>query len=269
MLKDPMRAFLKALVPEGLLIAKHRHHLGKDQFSGNYSSWHDALLDSTGYDSNLIIEKTKRALLKVKNGEAVFERDSVLFDNIQYSWPLLAGLMFAATQSEGRLNVLDFGGSLGTTFFQNRKFLNLLPEVTWNVVEQPAYVKIGKESFQGEGLLFYENIDLCLKDNQPNTIVLSGVLQYLEHPYPILEQLLSCGASVLIIDRTSVCHDSEDRLCVQRVPATIFNASYPMWILSLRKILSVLGRHEIVAEFKGFENGITGGLEFLGFIVSV
>jgi hypothetical protein len=45
-------------------------------YTGNYSSWQDALANSTGYDSDLILEKVSTALLKVKSGEAVYERDS-------------------------------------------------------------------------------------------------------------------------------------------------------------------------------------------------
>lgn len=41
------------------------------------------------------------ATLKVKRGEAVFERDSVLFDEIQYSWPVTAALI-----RNGRLHLL-------------------------------------------------------------------------------------------------------------------------------------------------------------------
>lgn len=53
--------------------------------SGYYNSWIEAVAASTGYDTDLILEKTKAALLKVKNGEAIYERDSVLFNEIQYT----------------------------------------------------------------------------------------------------------------------------------------------------------------------------------------
>ncbi|MBN2143137.1 MAG: glycosyltransferase, partial [Candidatus Aureabacteria bacterium] len=69
-------------------------------WSGNYPSWEAALHDSKGYDSPDIFTKLKTASLKVKSGEAVYERDSVLFDKIEYSWPLLAGLMWIASQKE-------------------------------------------------------------------------------------------------------------------------------------------------------------------------
>ena len=86
-------------------------------------TWQDATENCTGYDSEGIMEKVLEATLKVKNGEAVYERDSVLFDHIEYSWRLLSGLMWVAAQSNGRLNVLDYSGSLGNSYFENRLVL--------------------------------------------------------------------------------------------------------------------------------------------------
>ena len=112
--------------------------------SGDYHSWDEAMAASTGYDSESILDKTRTSLLKVKNGEAAYERDSVLFDEIEYAWPMLAGLMWVAARCGGTLNVLDFGGSLGSTYFQNRAFLSALPQVRWNIVEQSRHVETGK-----------------------------------------------------------------------------------------------------------------------------
>ena len=121
--------------------------------------------------------------MKVKNGEAVYERDSVLFDEIEYAWPGLAGLMWSRLRCGGTLNVLDFGGSLGSTYFQNRAFLSVLPGVRWNIVEQSRHVETGKAWFEDDRLRFYPDIADCLADTQPNVVLLSNVLQYLEHPY--------------------------------------------------------------------------------------
>ncbi|GHV55461.1 hypothetical protein FACS1894216_17850 [Synergistales bacterium] len=65
-------------------------------WSGDYATWEDALLNSKGYDERSIFEKVLKASISVRDGEAVYERDSVLFDQIEYSWPLLAGLMWGA-----------------------------------------------------------------------------------------------------------------------------------------------------------------------------
>lgn len=221
---------------------------------GDYRSWADAMAASAGYDNAIILEKTKAALLKVKNGEAVYERDSVLFDEIQYAWSLLAGLMWVAAQSGGRLNVLDFGGSLGSTYFQNRAFVRHLPEVKWNIVEQSQHVEVGKAWFEDEHLKFYTRVEDCLAETQPNVVLLSGVLQYLEQPFEILSKLLRQSCNRLIIDRTPFWEGPTDRLCVQHVPPEIYPASYPCWIFSTKKILPHLGDEwKIIADFDGFD----------------
>lgn len=238
--------------------------------TGNYFSWADAMAASAGYDSEVILTRTKDALLKVKHGEAVYERDSVLFDEIQYAWPLLAGLMWIAAQSGGRLNVLDFGGSLGSTYFQNRKFLQKLAFVRWNIVEQPRQITVGKAEFEDEHLKFYANIEACLAETQPNVVLLSGVLQYLEHPVHLLRTLLTCPCSHLIVDRTPFWDEPSDRLCVQHAPEEIYAASYPSWIFSRSGFLSLFNdRWEIITEFENPDR-LTGPVAFVyrGMIVT-
>lgn len=216
---------------------------------GAYTSWDEAVRVSTGYDSKIILEKTKAALLKVKNGKAVYERDSVIFSEVQYAWPLLACLMWAAAQSGGKLNVLDFGGSLGSTYFQNRTFLRHLAEVRWNIVEQPHYVKTGKEYFENGHLKFYESIEAAIAKVSPNVVLLSSVLQYLEQPYDLLKKLLGLHLGYIIIDRTPFWDGPTDRLCVQKVHPSIYAASYPCWIFSSKRFREHLQDAKIIAEF--------------------
>jgi len=208
--------------------------------SGDYGSWDEAKAASMGYDHGIIVEKTKAALLKVKKGDAAYERDSALFDEIQYDWPVLAGLMWVAAQCGGRLNVLDFGGSLGSTYFHNRVFLSSLSgEVRWNVVEQSGHVTVGKAYFEDATLRFYGSIAECLATGtHPNVVLLSSVLQYLEHSHTVLKQIFELPCGHIIIDRTPFWDGPTDRLCVQRVPPHIYPASYPSWIFSRSQFYS-------------------------------
>ena len=241
-------------------------HRNASGITGDYRDWGEALAASTGYDGPAILDKTKAALLQVKNGQAAYERDSVLFDRVEYSWPVLAGLLWVAARSGGRLNVLDFGGSLGSTYFQNRTFISGLREVRWNIVEQPSHVAAGRESFEDSQLRFYESIEACLADTTPNVALLSGVLQYVEHPREVLRTVLALGCQCTIIDRTPFWNEACDRLAVQRVDAGIFAASYPMWIFSLRKFQQALPGAGLVEEFRSFEDGLFG-LIWQGFIL--
>jgi putative methyltransferase (TIGR04325 family) len=224
-------------------------------FEGNFASWEEANANCTGYDAQDILDKVLAATLKVKHGEAVFERDSVLFDEIKYSWPVLSGLMWGAARNSGKLNVLDFGGALGSGYYQNRKFLQSLPEVRWNVVEQPHYVEAGRKYIEDEQLRFYKTIKECLVENYPNVILLSSVMQYLPNPFDTLSDLCKINADTLIFDRTSFSLTNQDTIRLQHVPADICEAIYPCHTFSednFRKLVSEEG-YQLLESFNSLD----------------
>jgi len=239
-------------------------------FTGDYASWDDATQSSTGYDAGVILEKTCAALLKVKNGEAVYERDSVLLDKIQHSFPVLAGLLRAAQAHDGRLCVVDFGGALGSSYFQCRDFLRVVQRLEWLVVEQPAHIACGRKNFESDQLRFYSTIEECMTGHQPNALLLSSVLQYLPNPYQILQKLLSHRISHVIIDRTAFLVSGRERLTVQHVPDSIYPASYPAWFFSERKFKAAIesAGYVLAADFPGTDNLSPEGEKayFKGFI---
>lgn len=222
-------------------------------WSGDYKHWDDAAIHASGYDEPEILEMVKQAALKVKNGEAAFERDSVTFAEPQYSWPIITALLWAASEHNGCLRVLDFGGSLGSCYFQYKTFLKTLNSVSWNVVEQGDYVRVGKEFFEQEELHFYASINECLRDREVDIVLLSSVLQYLPNPYGLLDEVVCHGMKLLVIDLTPVFKNRKDRLTVQRVPRSIYKASYPCWILSERKLINTLvPTFELIASFPSY-----------------
>jgi putative methyltransferase (TIGR04325 family) len=238
---------------------------GGIRFEGDFANWEEASARCTGYDAEEILAKVLAATLKVKRGEAAYERDSMLFEEIEYAWPVIAALMWAAARSGGRLNVLDFGGALGSSYFQNRKFLQPLPDVHWSVVEQPHYFEAGRKHIQEEHLSFYKSLEECLSENQPNVILLSSVLQYLESPNELIEKLNKVGALCMVIDRTPFSLHGKNKLVVQKVPAAIYSASYPMWIFSLPEIRQLLEENwRLVASNISPEGHVqtTNGFEF-------
>lgn len=269
-----MKEIINQLIPPLIGKIYIQYFIGSEKLnclSGDYLSWNDAVAASTGYDTDLILEKTKTALLKVKNGEAIYERDSVIFNEVQYAWPLLAGLMWVAAKSRGNLNILDFGGSLGSTYYQNRAFLRNLPEVHWNIIEQSAHVNVGKKYFEDEILKFFPNIERCFSETKPNVILLGSVLQYLENPYEIFNMLLDLPCGNVIIDRTPFWNGSTDRLCVQRVPPCIYPASYPSWIFAKGKFLHQIAKkdYEVIVDFENLAH-LPGPVEltYRGMIIS-
>jgi putative methyltransferase (TIGR04325 family) len=252
---------IKDLLPPALLRLLTGLFYG---WHGNYSSWNEALKKCEGYGSDNILEKVKESALKVKNGQAVYERDSLLFDHIEYSFPLLSGLLYIAGQNNNKLNILDFGGSLGSSYFQNRYFLDGLSEVKWCVVEQKELVKTGNGMFEDNRLHFFNTVEDCMEKYDIKVVLFSSVLQYLENPFAMLDKILPKKPEYIIVDRTPFI-DSDDRLTVQKVKPKIYKGSYPCWFFNEEKFISyftsdyikvlefdALDRANIKSRFKGF-----------------
>jgi putative methyltransferase (TIGR04325 family) len=237
-------------------------------FRGDFATWEEAERASTGYSAPEILEKTCAALLKVRGGLAAYERDSVTFDKLEYSYPLLAGLLRAAARRT-RLSVLDFGGSLGSTYFQNRHFLSTINELRWSIVEQPAHVACGKSKFANEHLRFYGTIEECMQTERPDVLLLSGVIQCLPQPYGFLTEVLQWNFECIIVDRTPFMRNGTTRLTVESVPERIYKASYPSWFLSEERFLRCFSpRYDLLASFPALDrlNPEGGEADYKGFL---
>ena len=65
-------------------------------------------------------------------------------DNQKFVLPVTPNQYSVTTGQDNHVvNILDFGGSLGSSYFQNRKLLEGIP-VEWNVVEQANFVDYGR-----------------------------------------------------------------------------------------------------------------------------
>jgi len=235
-----MKKILKEVIPPFVLKPITGLFYG---WSGNYSSWKEASEKSTGYDTQIIIKKVKDALLKVKTGQAVYERDSVIFDKVHYSFPLLSALSLVALRNKGNLNVLDFGGSLGSSYYQNQNFFTDTEQFNWCVVEQPHFVKEGQETFADKHLHFFYDIETCLKQYKVDMLLLSSVIQYLENPLSFLDEVIGKKIEYIMIDRTPLLLKGDDRITIQKVPKNIYEAKYPCRILNESKLLEHILKH--------------------------
>lgn len=212
-------------------------------FYGRYTSWQQASEKSTGYASDEILKQVRASARLVAKGDAVYERDSVLFDSIEYSYPVMAALAKITCIKGGGLSVIDFGGGLGNSYLQFSSFLPQCKPLAWSIIEQPNYVECGKAEFQNEKLRFYYSVEECLNSEQPSVVLFSSVLQYLDTPYSVLEQIIANRIEYLLIDLTPFSQHSEDFLTVQVVRPPIYKADYPCWIFSESRMISFLKSH--------------------------
>ena len=226
-------------------------------FFGNYKNWQEVQKQTHGYDDKAIIEKTRNSCLKIKNKEAIYERDTVIFDKIQYSYPLTTYLLYIAKENNNKLQVIDFGGSLGSHYYSHQNILTNLKKLQWSIIEQEKIVKIGKNDFEDDQLKFYYNIKNATKHSKPNLVLMSSCLQYLEKPYDTLKEIINTKPEFIIFDRTSFNIKNNDLLTLQKIPPEIYQANYPAWFLNKEKFLDILKDHyELVDEWQSLSNPI-------------
>lgn len=181
-----------------------------------------------GYDSTAIFEKVKQATLEVKQGNACYERDSCLFYEPEYNYPLIAYLEKFLSENYDTLKIIDWGGALGSAYYQNRFFFDTEKyKILWTVVEQSHFVEFGKNYLEDETLKFEQIYDVNLSSD--NCIILSSVLQYIEEYITILDRIVEKHPKNIIIERTPV--SEQERIVIERVKEPIYNASYPCRLL--------------------------------------
>jgi len=233
-------------------------------FQDGFSSFSEAAAAAGGYNSTDIANRAEEAARAVISGTAAFERDGVTFVDPDPRWPVVAGLLLGRKEGQP-LRVLDIGGGLGSSYWQNHDVLETGlngQSLEWTVVEQPSMVERAA-SLPPHGIQYVERAADADTDGV-DCVLLSSSLQYLDDPDHTLEDLLTTGARVLVIDRTPMASISADIPCVQITPPHIYRASYPVWVLSQAHLESVLKDWVIVARFRGIEPDMktTSGIAF-------
>lgn len=265
-----LRGALRELLPAAALraIRSSRQPVGI-QFQGDYGDWDKAVHASDGYDSAEILRKICDSEIAVQKGQAVDARDGVVFEHMQFSFPVLAALGRAAHPLSRPLRVVDFGGALGGSYRQYKAFYGERAE--WAIVEQPDMIRLGQERFSDGEIRFFSSLAAALSAMSADVVLLSSALQYLREPYTLLEEIARSRVEHLVIDRTPCRSGERDILTVQRVPAEIYAASYPCWIFSRQRLESAFGRHfKTLASFSdasGIWHSEATSFELAGFVL--
>ncbi len=232
----------------------------KITLKGNYSNWEELqeILkcegDNKGYAENNILNSVLETTQAVRDGKAEYERDSVPFYERAWNYQFLSSIYYI-TQDIGKqkVSLLDFGGALGSTFFQHR---TLLKNIDWNIIEQEGYVNAGRQNIPE--ISFYHDVQEYIDSGKDCDVLnLSGVLMYLPKPYSSLEMLLKKRFRFVIVDRTYFNVEERDRLCIQTVPDEIYHAIYPAWLFSETKVNLLFeknGYKKVMSWFSTIEN---------------
>ena len=194
-------------------------------FTGDYASYEAALADcggDPGYSGEAAVERYVR-----RYKEVVADPASIIRGASDPMTRIMAAFSLAEP-IDGVFRVLDFGGGYASIFHLLR---HLHPErrFDWRVVELPETVARGAEMGASDQLHFATEVP----DGPFSIAILSGTLQYLPDPRARFAALSQIDTPLLFINRLPIAPWLErDRLTVQRVPASLFEAAFPAWFLA-------------------------------------
>lgn len=234
---------------------------GKIYFSREKKNWSKALEDSKSYQDNIIIDKVIKTYRNIKNLNLEFyERDGLLFEKKIDETNLLNFLNDHIDASKS-LEVLDFGGSLGSRYFSNYNFLNK-NNISWNIVEQKKFVDYGKKNLQKKNLQFYYSVDDCLKVKKIDCVVFSGSLQYLEKYFELLQYIKKYKIKSILFDFLPLSNFKNHRIFIQNIPKKIYKSSYPIRIFSKENFIKDLKDLEFQISLMAKEKTVFYGFNY-------
>ncbi len=242
-----------------------RRCLGWQWLRGDYRTWAEASAHAAGYHAEAEVERAAAAARSVRRGDALWERDGFLFHTAQIHAPLLEELLEQARLSDGHLTVVDIGGAFGSSWWQHRAQLETIKPISWRIVEQPAFVAVGREEFASNILSFHESVaEACEKPHGRVVALLSSVLPYVPEPLALVEQVKSQNIDKVIVDRTPFVRTGPGRLVVQQVPPELGGGSYPCRLFSKPDFLEAWRpKYVLSREWAGFDD-FGAEVDFLG-----
>lgn len=204
----------------------------KIYFSNQKKSWELARNSSSTYQNIQIFKKVINCYEKIKNKNYEFyERDGLIFNVKPDELDLIQFLKKNIAQKKETIQVLDYGGSLGSRFFSNYNFIQN-NNIHWNIVEQKEFVDYGQKNLQKSNLFFFNNLNDCLKLKKIDCVIFSGSLQYLKDYLEILNELKQNNIRFIFIDYLPLSKYKEHKIFVQNIPKKIVYSSYPIHIFS-------------------------------------
>lgn len=268
--KGQRRRFIRRWLPQGLRDWLN-YLIGRAIcYRGEFPNWDTARSAAGGYDEEALLERLAHAARAVRAGTAAWEQDGVTRDHLPPDLPLFAALSRVALAKGGTLAVLDFGGALGSSYFQCREFLADVRDLHWAIVEQTQLVEIGQREIARDALVFFPSIKAALSIRHPDVVLLSSVLQYLEDPWALLDEIIAANIPYLIIDRHP-CTLTHEQITVQVIPPFLYPASYPSWLFDCPRMLARLEEHyRLLTSWEGKDPPIRGwfkGAEFRGYFL--
>ena len=236
---------MKTLI--GKILRRLKFKSSHLEYSGPYADWQTAVGYSVGYDSPYALKKVSEAVEEVLNGSCSYERDGTTFDNPPKNNKLRSLL---GALNDGNKIIVDFGGGLGGTFVNNRDILSNIQSGEYYVIEQINFCKKGTELADKYELPIQFRSDLHSLKANPDILIFSGVLQYIENWEDIVSRSLLFSPSHIIIDRQPFTSDKSKILVQENHGYYEQKVSYPSWILNKDHFISAFKGYKVIEEWE-------------------
>jgi putative methyltransferase (TIGR04325 family) len=206
-------------------------------------SWADATSRSSGYQS-------PRTIDSLVGSDPVDEPNQVIESHVGSRFQQVASAFLegvASVQNQSMIRVLDIGGGLGEYFSIFEKMVPSL-QLQWTIVETPMVCELAKSTTPiRANLNWIDSLDLT--EGHFDITLLSGVIQYVERPYELLNNVIK-KADFLILNRCPLTRSQGGVVCIQRPGFFESKGSYPVHMLSETELISYLeSRGEILSRW--------------------
>ena len=198
-------------------------------WSGCYADWNAA----SRACNDIPIESQRlayeRALLEVLEGRALYERDSLLKHEPVCCRPLLDVILSFYNQGIACPTVLDFGGGLGSVYFQHKRWFTADKPISWNVVERPEIAATGRRLVKDSRLSFFDSLDTAVQ-RPPDIVVANCILPMVPEPETLLASFAALSPRWFFIGRMPVANRGGHNLISRQiVPRFIYDSESPFW----------------------------------------
>lgn len=210
------------------------------RYIGDYQDWDSARKECNGYDDDIILDKVIYSTRKVLCGQAAWERDGFLFYEKRYIYSICAAILRCALKNNNQgVRVLDIGGALGSTYFQNRDYLSVVNNLEYVIAEQDGFAEYGRDNLEDGILRFIKSGERYADYGRFDIVLMSGSLQYIPQYQEILSKIISLKPDYIILDRLLI--SDRNRICKETVPEMIYKSSYPVMIFRKDEVMNFFG----------------------------
>jgi putative methyltransferase (TIGR04325 family) len=233
-------------------------------FVGNYRTWADARAAADDSAGSATLERVIAAARSVRITPGAWDRDGVVFRQPAFHAPLVDAMQRIAGEEKRMLCVIEFGGGLGSTWWQHRAAFDRA-DIDWRVVEVPALVEVGRREFSAPPLSFHATLEDAFLDRRPNVVLFSSVLQYVEAPHSLLQAVAGRAVRHVILDRVGFTNRGRDRIALQHTPPSLGGGASACWLFDYQTLVAAVGPgYECAAEWRVDFDAVDGQAEYRG-----